>query len=102
MAERVTFLRTADYMLIGSDSGGYVYRAEGRPIIAGERVLSVEFQGTRQSFRRAGDGVAVEFPDRMMRAWPKGPDSVDVTIAAPVERVPDAATQRAAAMEHAP
>lgn len=37
-----------------------------------------------------------------MRAWPKGPDSVDVTIAPAVERVPGAATLRAAAMDSAP
>lgn len=80
MAERVTFTRTADYMLIGSDSGGYVYRAEGRPIADGERVLSVEFGGERHSYRMAKGGVAVEFPDRMLRAWPKGPETVDVTL----------------------
>lgn len=80
MAERITFTRTADYLLIGSDSGGYVYRAEGRPIADGERVLAVEFDGKRQSFRMAGDGVAVEFPDALFRAYPKGPDTVDVTL----------------------
>lgn len=53
-------LRSTRYVLIGSDSGGYVYTFNRE---SGERVREVCHGGRQQSWRPAEGGVVVEFSD---------------------------------------
>lgn len=55
--------RSTRYVLIGSDSGGYVYTFNRE---SGERIREVCLGGRPQAWRAAEGGVVVEFSDAVL------------------------------------
>lgn len=56
-------MRSTRYVLIGSDSGGYVYTFNRE---SGERIREVCHGGRPQSWHAADGGVVVEFSDAVL------------------------------------